>query len=621
MLKGLRGPYLGIKKTSGPPITEGNITAAVLQRYSDMETVSTPWRNLWKNILRLFFPALNNVYYEGTGGEIRVNQVWAAEMAMNVDKLANFLHTAMYPETHPWLGVRITEPGGKKIDKGKLSTAMIQHTDEAVQVTRAMLEEGGFGAASLQNIYHFLLLGNAPMRVIPAGNGRLVYKDAPIHRMNVQRDNLGQVYAVSWQEAIDKWQIVRDYGMETYNLFLEASAMPQADPQFMTEYSKIFSGGGGVGGGFSAGGMTGQSLGAVSQSVNKSAEQVVKLLVPNNMATGIPGGGDMYPEMEYVGYIVSQRTRRLIDVEYYPVIPIGVASDVLVVGEEYARGLCGMVLPNAAVLNRKKRASYYAESKILNSPLVVSGPGFVNKAQEDFKENEMLFLNAGSKVEPMFDAAAVFRQKQAFYEGDRQALERDMGIDKTEVALADRMTASEYTQRRDTASTGYQPRAAKIYDGSKTILNATLQYAYMSGRLPPPPEDLLLSGLNFEFEVYSTFTYGMHSEKGMNVQRALAPIAELLPVQPEILDHIDFESILRRNFASYELGNSLNTQEKVDMIRNNRSERAAAQRAQGGGGQGQLDPTQKGEYNAEAKRHERIEESGPESQVQYQVSA
>ena len=252
---------------------------------------------------------------------------------------------------------------------------------------------------------------------------------------------------------------------------------------------------------------------------------------------------------------------------------------------------------------------------------MVSGAGFINRAQEDFKENEILHLNDNSSVVPMFDAAAIFRQKQAFYESDRVALERDMGIDKTEVALADRMTAAEYTQRKDTAGTGYQPRAAKIYKGTESILAATLQYAYMSGRLAPPPEDLILSGLKFEFEVYSVFTYGMHSDKGMNVQRALAPLAELLPVQPELLDHIDFEAIMRRNFASYELGNSLNSAEKVDMIRKDRAKRNAIAKQQAQGGQGQKDPVQQGEFNAEAKRHERIEESGPETGMEYQIAA
>ena len=61
-------------------------------------------------------------------------------------------------------------------------------------------------------------------------------------------------------------------------------------------------------------GSTAMPLGTVSNVYHKDAEDVIKVLLPNNIASGIPGAGRVFPEMEYVCYLVTSKTRRLLDV-------------------------------------------------------------------------------------------------------------------------------------------------------------------------------------------------------------------------------------------------------------------------------------------------------------------
>ena len=619
MLRGLIGEYFDHSKgeKQDPMLTESNIVNAVVQRYETMEQISTPWRSLWENTLRLFFPTLNNVQIDGTGGEVRINEIYSDEGTQNVYTVAKYMHSAMFPESYPWFGGRYTDQGGRPIDAGKLPTVLIRHADDAVAVMRAMLHEGDFNKESLQNVIHSLVLGNAPMRAIPVGNRMLKYKDSPVHRMNVQRDNVGDIFAVSWLEVMEKWQIMRDYGPEGYKLF-EVPLGEQADPEFIRQYSQIYGSGSGFGtkGGHGSSG-TSRPLGTVSSIYHKEAEEVIKVLLPNNMASGIPGAGRVFPEMEYVCYLVTAKTGRLLDVEMYPTIPVGVARDIHVVGEEYARGLCGRLLPSMAVLNNKKRSTLKAESKMLNGPLGLIGPGFIDKRKRKYKENEILPLKAGTSLAPIFDPSSVFRQKQTLYEMDRVNLEKAMMVDKTEVAMADRMTLGEFTQRRDIGGLGFQSFASSYYkDCILPLLKATLNYAYMSDRLPPPPMELLSGELRFELEMFSTFTYGQHSEKGMNFTRALAPLGDAFSIQPELLDWIDFKSVLKRNFANYQLGNSLNTQDEVARIRRERAEMAALQSQNAGGG-GQPDGVTKGREAAMAQREQAVAATAPDSDLEY----
>ena len=618
MLRGLIGEYFDPKKgekNRDPMLTESNIVHAVMSRYQTMEQVSTPWRTLWENTLRLFFPTMNNVQIDGTGGDIRINEIFSDEGVQNLYTISKYVHSAMFPEAYPWFGGRYTEPGGKPVDDGKLPTVYIRHKDDAVAVLRAMLYEGDFNKESLQNVIHAFTLGNAPMRVVPVGNRMLKFKDCPVHRMNVQRDSVGDIFAVSWTEVMEKWQIMRDYGPEGFSLFQNPLG-EQANPQYVAEYSQIY---GGASGGGSTGGTssTGRPLGTVSSVYHKDAEEVIKVLLPNNISSGVPGGGRTFPEMEYVCYIVTSKTNRLLDVEMYPTLPVGVARDIHVVGEEYARGLCGRLLPSMAVLNNKKRSTLKAEGKILNGPIAMQGPGFTSKNKRTYKENEILPLRAGTSLTPVFDPASVFRQKQTLYEMDRVNLERAMMVDKTEVALSDRMTLGEFTQRRDIGGLGFQSFASSYYkECIMPQLKAALNYAYMSGRLPPPPPEVANGGLKFELEMYSTFSYGQHSEKGMNFTRALAPLGDAFKIQPELLDWINFKSVLKRNFANYQLGNSLNTQDEVMRIRKNRAEMAAMQRQAMGGG-GSPSGSDKGREAAMAQREQVASAAAPESDLEY----
>ena len=105
----------------------------------------------------------------------------------------------------------------------------------------------------------------------------------------------------------------------------------------------------------------------------------------------------------------------------------------------------------------------------------------------------------------------------------------------------------------------------------------------MTGRLQPPPQDLLLSGMRFNIETYSMFSHGQSLEKGMNFSRAMAPLGEFPKFRPDILDNIDFNGLLRASLANYGLSDILLDEAAVDAIRQAKAQQEAAMR--GGGRQ------------------------------------
>ena len=610
MYKGLRKEFLeGVMKNNG---TEANIVHAVLSRHGQIEQEAQQWRNLWQTILRFFFPSLNNVYFEGTGGNIRFNEIYSSTPATDLLDVVDFLTKSMFPETYSWIKTGVYYKG-RPLEKGKLSTSMLQYLEDVEEVTRYMMMDGNFYSEIRQFILHFLLLGNSALRAIPK-DGSLFYVDCPIHRLGVQRDSRGDVYAMGWTEKYAGWEIINDYGEEGFALFKTPNKTPANPYQYlnpiqMDAYST---------GGIASGGMLGQSLGTVEGSVSnyRKVEEVVRLLIPHKTNTGIPNPVSILPKMEYICYVVTVKTRRLLDVEFYPVNPIGVASDIRVVGEQYGRGMCGRALPDVGVLNKKKYYSLLADGVIAQSPVIVAGQGLVKPPGETLKPHQLLHAKTGTKIESLYDLNGMFKRKQALYEEDNMNVKRALRKDKVEMELVDRMTATEFTHRQDLSQGVFAPMVGSIYKGILPILSSTVQYAILTGRLEQPPDEMFLSGLDFKIETFSTFSYGQISDKAMNFTRAMAPFGELFQAQPDVLDNVDFHTALRSNFAQYNVSDFLNSLEKVKQDRIER-----AQREQGAGPAGPVGAEQQGLDKAVSRRAERdAMADGSDQQARYMAA-
>ena len=601
MLKGLRTKYLQETDKAFGKVTEADIVHAVFNKFSQIDSEAMTWRNLWQTILRFFYPGLNNVQIDYTGGDIRFNEIFASEPTTYLTEVNDFIYRAMFPEGYPWFGIGVFDHYGRRVPKGKLSTNFLRHLQDAEDVLRDMMLQGNFYPECRTALLHFLLLGNAILRVAPWGKeaGAVRVADCPVHRIGVQRDSMGKVYCLAWAESLDRWQIYRDYGAEGWNLFRKTGGAANPDNYLNQVTREIF---GATGGGVTSGyGTTGtfMPLGTAQSGVKRDVEDTIRLMIPNDRMTGVPNPGTVFPELGYVCYVITRQTKRLLDVEMYSDLPFGVASDLRVTGEAYGRGMCGRVLPDVGVLNKKKQIELIADSVTAQSPVVIAGQGLSRPIGKKLLPFQQIHAKSNTSVAPLFDVDALMRRTKAIYEDEKLSVAEGMRRDKINLEMSDRMTLGEFSQRRDISQSIFQPQAGVIYtELIHPILKSALNYAYMVGKLPPPPPELLLSGLRFKIETYSMFSYGQNLEKGMNFSRAMAPLGEFPKFQPEILDNIDFNALLRANLANYGLADILLGEAQVESLRDRRAQTMAQQR---GGGGSQMTGAQKGRQKAEAE--------------------
>ena len=583
MLVGLRDRYLKAIKGSGN--FETNAVLAIQGRVSEMSSSSQEWLNYFRTILRLFNPELNNVFFDGGGGDLRVNSVFSSEPGTYIYESADFLVRAMFPEGNPWFRPQFRDRLGRPVSISDVSLSSQKYAGDAVDVTRFLLSEGGFYESAQEALLHFLLLGTAPMQTIQTEE-MLRYMHVPVHRMPILLSKDGEVVGVTMTDTLDDWEVKKHYGDEGLALFSEtpkdgyqaAVHRKPGDPMGMQFplYSGLLPGGGNSGQRHSA-----------SKAAN--TKEIIRLWVPRADYMGIPMPSDFFPEMEYVCYVLTRKTQRLLDVEVYPTKPFGVATDIRVAGEGYSRGIGGRALPDVAVLNKKKNAELVVDSLVSQSPLVLEGRGFQKPIGKGLRPWQLLHIKPETKLGTLYDPNSIYQRTHQIYESELATLREIVRKDKQNVALQDRMTASEFQQRQDASWGTFAAMGNRVYRTlAAPILRATLNYAILKGALPSPPSELQEGSVSMDLQMVSAFSYGQPSELGQNLARALAPIAGLIEGNPRLLDGLDTEKYLKASLASHELAEFSRSEEDVRRYRENM---AQMERASRGGGQ-QRDPEQ-----------------------------
>ena len=239
-------------------------------------------------------------------------------------------------------------------------------------------------------------------------------------------------------------------------------------------------------------------------------------------------------------------------------------------------------------LNEHRKSVLQGRGMMMRSPIHIKGqrPPGLKGAMQPF---QVLHTDNETDIIPVMGPMQGRTNANATEMEDREILSfrESVGVNDFQTEMADRMTAYEFRRRQDGSWSNFRPMAEQIYMGIKQVVQSVQNHLYLSGKMPPPPPDMLLSGLDFEIELRSIFSFGA-KEKGNNLTRALAPFGELFPVQPELLDEIDFRSALRENMSQYHVADLLLSQDQVREKQMGRAQR------EGGGGKGPEDPVGKG---------------------------
>ena len=325
----------------------------------------------------------------------------------------------------------------------------------------------------------------------------------------------------------------------------------------------------------------------INSEDDHDVKKVLKFYTPNNGLSGIPNNPNFYPEMDYLCFIIAEKTNRLIDVEAMPALEFGISRAQVTPGESYGRGIAGVLLPDVSVLNEKKKIELEAESQNSQTPYFGKGQIELTPGQR-IKPHQYIKGHRDADLRPLFQGNRNALNASQALQNEANFIAMGLQRDKMqEPEPKSHRTATEFIQYRDGQGKVFALDSNRYYRQlAVPVINGLLYWLVATQRIPEMPTQLLESDLKIEFEPVNAFTYGQESETGQNVQRAFAPVAPFIEVEPELLDVFDKENYLRGNLSRYELTKYVNSREQVAQKRQARAKQAQQQammESRGGG--------------------------------------
>ena len=562
MYKGMREEFF---KVAGHG-REKSIVEALNYMASRMQQGSMQFSSLWTSAMGLIMPDLNNVNMSGPGGNIKVNRVYSSEPANIFRNLARFLLGITFPENTPhFRGVFRDADTRNVIGPEEMSNSLAAYGAQASETCRDILREGGFYEAAEEALIHYTILGCAPIYPVFSRES-LDFIHRPIYETPWLLSKNKQPVGVVLYDSYDEWEALREWGKEGLRMLTQT--IPVTAQSLKYHYNSLPASQSWPGA-YQSGGM--DTIGPQ----DKHNLRVKHILIPNNPYMGILET-PFYPEMEYIGFQVSEKTQRILDVELYPVKPFGVARDIFISSEAYPRGVGSQVLADVAVLNKKKKNEYISDSLNSNSPIVTEGEGF-SEPIRNIQPGAILPMRDGSKATRLYDNSSQWSRTRAIYEGELEGLRQGTNSDKMLLQETKRQTAEEYRQQQDTAWGLFQSTNNRLWRHlGKPILRAVYNYALVTKRLPKPPDEILDGRVLPEFEGISIFSYSSATALGQQLVRALQPIAAFAEKNPSVLDSVHFEKFIKANMAGHDLGQYLKSDEGIRETREQRAQAIAA---------------------------------------------
>lgn len=565
MLRGLRNEYL---RSIGPG-KEAFVCNTIRELHGRLTQTTNQWTYLWKTILRYFYPTMDNIFLEGQGGTVRSNEVYSSEQSTLVNDYVDFLLKSMFPETAPWFRAGFITENGLPIERSELDVETLRYADDIVMMCRHWLKKAGFYEQVRSSLIHDTLLGNSAMQAILSWN-EISFMDVPISRIGIGRDSVRRIDSVTEVFKYHEWEIIKRFGREALALF-------ERPKKGINQNQRLPSMGGWGFGQNTVGAVAPFNAGGSGTDWLQKTKDVIRYYTPNKSYSPIPHNEAFYPEMDYLCFLVTFNTGRLLDVEVHPTLPFGISEGAVVQGEDFGRGIGNLMLPDVSVLNAKKKMEYTADAIQSQSPLLVKGSGFVKSPGDHLRPFQKIYLHRNTEMQPLYDRAPLMQRAHTTFETEVEGVGKGFRKDRIDVALADRMTATEYVRRRDGSHGLFAPTAGRFYrQTAKPCLDTLISWLIVTDKAPAMPAELMSGKVKFHLETFSTFSYSQESEVGENLVRAFGPLLEIFPERQDLLDNLDADAYLRSSLSRNELARFVPSKDAVRDIRDFRARQEMA---------------------------------------------
>jgi len=504
----------------------------LLQEFDRMKGRRVNWDTYWEDLAEYFIPRKDNVYGYKIEGERKHNRLYDSTSIQAAELLASSLHGMLTNPSSLWFDL---STGTTKLDDDK---DVRQYLQDCVQILIDTLNQSNFQEEIHETYLDLVGIGTTVLQIEEDEINDVRFKSSPIYWSYIEEDERGVVNQIGRKIDMTWQQIVRKFGEDIFK-----------SDELMDIHDCI-------------------------KNKPHMKEEVIYMVKPED--------ANDPKNTKFVGTYTLRKKDVMLKEVTYQSWPFAVPRWTKLNEEVYGRCPAMKSLPDVKMLNAVMKTVIRGMQKAIDPPLMVPDNGFLLPIRTTPGGTNFYRTGMKDRIES-FPVAARPDIGLDFVDNIRGRIREHFFVDQLQLIQQRDMTATEVMERSDERLRFLGPILGRLNNELlKPIIDRVFDILTRRGRFPKPPE-LLKDSNDIKIVYTSQIAKAQRTGEANTLTKVLQATGLLLEAQPDVLDNINGDEVLRHNAKIFGLPETmLNSKKQVEGTRKARAEQqqAAAQAQQ-----------------------------------------
>jgi len=486
------------------------------------------WATHWDEVAKYVVPKKDNVYGQAVVGEKRGNRLFDTEAILATDELAAAFSGLLTSPSITWFGLT----SGMAEKDSDIEVSRWLH--DTVRTMLNVINGSNFHTEIVETYTDLGSIGTNLLRIEEDDEDVVRFHSDVVYDVTLAENSKGVVDTVSRKFEFDLRQLEMEYG----------------DAFTPEEWEKI-------------------------SKDPKAKFKIIHEVSPRSKLDRARAGSMGFG---FRSIHVLEKERKILREGGYEEFPYAVPRFSKCNGELYGRSPAMKALADIKMINAMKKVTIQGAQLAILPPLQAPDTGFLaplrlEPASVNYRRNVM------DKAEPLFTGARPDIGLD-LVQDTRAIIRKHFMLDKLQTPMLDRMTATEIIQRRDEMFRMLGPLLGRTdRELLKPVIDRVYKICERKGLLKPAPDALKSSNGKLTIKYLSPIAQAQMATQSENIVRAISATGSVIQMQPEIVDNIDGDKLLRHNFEIFNVDPKvLRTQREVKQLREARQAALAEQK-------------------------------------------
>ena len=491
----------------------------VINEHGRLENDMAQWKSHYDEVAQYFIPRKDNIYGQAIKGEKKFNLLYDAEGVRAVDDLAAVLASTMFNPQALWFDF-IAKDRSLRTDRVKKWLA------NSVLGMLEVFRDSNFHTSIIEVLTDLCSIGTSVLRIEPDDEDVLRFYPQTIYQVCVDENNKGLIDTVSRGFCWDKRKILQEYGK---------------DREFIKNKIETLMG----------------------EDCNREFS-IIHRVSPRHRAERLGNIGTK--AMPWASIHVIKELGLTLRESGFEEFPYAVPRWSKLTEEKLGRSPAMKTLSDAKMLQEEKKVFIKGAQLLIGPPLQLPDQGFLTKLKiAPFSSN---YRRKGrDKAEPLFTGAdpGIGVDMLGMTKED---IRKGFFLDRLNVELGDRATATEVIQKRDENLRVIGPVSNRLdRELIKPIVTRGFGVMFRKGEFGTPPAELQ-DGAIMGIRYLSMIARAQMIADSENFFRAISATEPMISTQPELLQNIDGDKLFRLNLDKYGIDpNIVRSEAEVKKLR------------------------------------------------------